>query len=71
MGKQLNFYRSEELQAELQAEAVAQSRARGGRTVTHQSVLRRAWDTRPKSLRLASVEKLARDAKAGAKKGGR
>ena len=71
MGKQLNFYRSAALQAELEAEAAAQSRARGGRPITHQSVLRMSWDTRPKSLRLAFVEKLARDAKAGAKKGGR
>ena len=64
MGKQLNFYRSAELQAELEAEAIAQSN-RFGCECTVQQVLRCAWNERPAKLRLA------RDAKAGAKKGGR
>ncbi len=53
MGKQLNFYRSAELLAELEAEAAAQTK-RKGNEITHQEVLRAAWMLRPATLRLAA-----------------
>jgi hypothetical protein len=54
MGKQLNFYRSAELMAELEAEATAQSKSRCGQSkATSQECLRLAWDLRPEALRMA------------------
>ena len=64
MGKQLNFYRSSDLLAELEAEALAQTRNLMKRAVgyerkpfTHQDVLRAAWLLRPNSLKLARESK--------------
>jgi hypothetical protein len=58
MGKQLNFYRSTALQAELEAEALWHTkRARGAREFTAQDMLRLAWDIRPANLRESAPAK--------------
>lgn len=59
MGKQLNFYRSDALMAELEAEALAQTRAtKGHNKFTVQDLLRAAWEVRPEHLRLATRGKV-------------
>jgi hypothetical protein len=61
MGKQLNFYRSTELQAELEAEAAAQTKNNPGHEpFTAQDVLRLAWCLRPSGLKLARPAKATR-----------
>lgn len=66
MVKQLNFYRSKELMAELEAEAMEATKM-SGREVTQQDMLRFAWKQRPGNLRRAKSK--ATGLRVGAKLG--